>query len=204
MCYTTSIQKEEQDIQKHFNHQFKLGLEFHPMTANLGFSHNFTPIIPVDDSNFITLAQWGLFPSWAKDTSFQKNTLNAKIETITELPSFKNYVKNRCLIIADGFYEWKWLDKKGKQKEKYFITIPNQELFAFAGIYSDYTNKQTGETYRTYTIVTTGANEMMAEIHNTKKRMPVILPPDYESHWLNLGPIDDFKQIPIELIAILL
>lgn len=203
MCYTTSIQKEQQDIQKHFNRQFKAGLEFHPTAVNLGFSHNFTPIIPVDDSNFITLAQWGLIPFWAKDTSFQKNTLNAKIETITELPSFKNYVKNRCLIIADGFYEWKWLDEKGKQKEKYFISLPNQELFAFAGIYSDYTNKQTGETYRTYSIVTTEANPLMAEIHNTKKRMPVILPPDYESHWLNLGSVEDFKEIPVKLVAAL-
>lgn len=201
MCYTTSLDKEQQEIERHFNRQMKQGLLFEPYKVNLGFSHKFTPIIPVDDSNFITIAQWGLIPSWAKDTSFQKNTLNAKIETITELPSFKNYVKNRCLIIADGFYEWKWLDEKGKQKEKYFITIPNQELFAFAGIYSDYTNKQTGETYRTYTMVTTEANELMAEIHNTKKRMPVILPPDYESHWLNLGAIDDFKAIPIELVA---
>lgn len=203
MCYTTSLDKEMKQIETRFNRELKQGLLFEPMKANLGFAHNFTPIIPVDESNCITLAQWGLIPSWAKDTSFQKNTLNAKIETITELPSFKNYVKNRCLIIADGFYEWKWLDSKGKLKEKYFISLPNQELFAFAGIYSDYTNLHTGETYRTYSMVTTQANELMSEIHNTKKRMPVILPPDYESHWLNLGPVDDFKAIPIELVAII-
>lgn len=201
MCYTTSLDKETQQIEARFNRQMKLGLHFEPIPVNLGFSHKFTPIVTNDDIQYITLGQWGLIPFWAKDTSFQKNTLNAKIETITELPSFKNYVKNRCLIIADGFYEWKWLDEKGKQKEKYFISITNQELFAFAGLYSDYTNKQTGESYRTYTMLTTEANELMAEIHNTKKRMPVILPPDYENHWLNEGQIEDFKKIEIQLMA---
>ena len=91
--------------------------------------------------------------------------------------------------------------KKGKIKKNIFIGIANQELFAFAGLYSDYTDQLTGEIYRTYTMITTQANELMSKIHNTKKRMPVILPPDYETHWLNDGPIEDFNNLGIMLEA---
>ncbi|MFM9945607.1 MAG: SOS response-associated peptidase, partial [Bacteroidia bacterium] len=201
MCYTTSLDKEIKQIETHFNRKLKQGLLFEPTSINLGFSHNFTPIIANDANEMIMMAQWGLIPHWAKNTSFQKNTLNAKIETISEVTSFKNYLNNRCLILADGFYEWQWQDSKGKTKQKFFISLPGKELFAFAGLYSDYTRIETGETYRTYTMVTTDANKLMAEIHNTKKRMPVILLPEYENHWLTLGAMEDFKKIEIQLIA---
>jgi putative SOS response-associated peptidase YedK len=85
------------------------------------------------------------------------------------LPSFRDAVKNRCLIIADGFFEWKWLDKAGKEKQQYQISLPSNELFAFAGIYSTWTDKTTGEMINTYAIVTTEADSFMAEIHNIKK-----------------------------------
>jgi putative SOS response-associated peptidase YedK len=201
MCYTTSIDKDYKELEKHFNKVFRNPSLFNPIENNLGFVHNFTPIITNDDPNYITMGQWGLLPSWAKDKAFQNNTLNAKIETITQLPTFKNYVGNRCLIIADGFYEWQWVDEKGKKKNKYFISLPNKALFTFAGLYSDYLDKLTGEIIRTYTMVTTEANALMAEIHNTKKRMPVILTPNYETHWLNNGPVTDFKHIDVTLNA---
>jgi putative SOS response-associated peptidase YedK len=75
-----------------------------------------------------------LIPAWAKDKTIQQYTLNAKIETLNEKPSFKNNIKNRCLVIADGYYEWQWLDPKGKNKQKYLITLTSEEPFAFAGI----------------------------------------------------------------------
>ncbi len=190
------------DLEIHFNRMFKKDRIYTPIQTNLGFIHNFTPIISNDNPDFITMAQWGLIPFWAKDKAVQKNTLNAKIETLSQKPSFRTYVNNRCLIIADGFYEWQWLDEKGKNKKKYLITIPNKELFAFAGLFSDYTDKSTGEVIRTYTMITSEANELMAQIHNTKKRMPVILPPDYENPWLNNEPIEDFCKIEIELNAV--
>ena len=140
-------------------------------------------------------------PTWAKDKTFRKNLLNAKIETIKELPSFRNSVKNRCLVLVDGFYEWKWLDEKGKNKEKYHIKLPDHEAFAMAGIWSNWVDKETGEILKTYTIVTTEADALISQIHNTKKRMPVILTPENEEKWLNGEEVDNFKHPKVELVA---
>lgn len=141
---------------------------------------------------------WGLIPFWAKDNSIRKNTLNARFETLREKASFRSSLNNRCLVLSDGFYEWQWLDEKGKKKQKYLITRPNEEAFAFAGLYNDWIDKSTGEIVKTYTIITTKANELMANIHNTKKRMPFILSPEIEEAWL-MGEELQFQNL--ELIA---
>jgi len=118
--------------------------------------------------------------------------LNARIETLNEKPSFKDVIQNRCLIIADGFYEWQWLTKSGSRKQKYLITLPKEELFAFAGLYSEWTDSE-GAVLNSYTMVTTQANELMSEIHNTKQRMPIILKQEDEQHWLNGEDYNGFK-----------
>jgi putative SOS response-associated peptidase YedK len=96
-------------------------------------------------------------------------------ETLSEKPSFKSSLNNRCLIYADGFYEWQWLDPKGKNKQKYLLTLPANEHFAFTGLWNQWTEKSTGETLKAFTIITTEANALMSEIHNSKKRMPAIV-----------------------------
>ena len=97
--------------------------------------------------------------------------INARAETLSEKPMFRNLVKrNRCLVPANGFYEWKNL---GDHKQPYYITVPDDPLFAFAGLYDTYTNDE-GEEASTYTIITTEPNELMSTLHN---RMPVILHP---------------------------
>ena len=106
------------------------------------------------------------------------------METIHEKHSFRNVVKNLCLILSDGFYEWQWLDEKGIKKQKFELTLPENQAFAFAGLWSEWVDKSTGEIRYTYTILTTEANELMAKIHNTKKRMPVIVATDTEQNWL--------------------
>ena len=128
--------------------------------------------------------------------------MNAKIETIHEKPSFKNIVSQRCLVLANGFYEWQWRDSKGKNKVKYEIGIENDELFAFAGLYSHWINNATNETVNTFTILTTEANPLMAEIHNIKKRMPIILRPEDEINWLQNKKIEDFSYpYDVNLVA---
>jgi putative SOS response-associated peptidase YedK len=99
------------------------------------------------------------------------------LETITEKPSFKPYLNNRCLIIVDGFYEWQWLDPRGKQKLRYLVKNDASELYTMAGIWSAWENPDNGELVKSYAMITHPANELMSEIHNTKQRMPLILNP---------------------------
>lgn len=184
MCFFSKISKTAQEVENRFNAKFDNQQDFKPSVYN-GFQFPKTPVITNVDLNRIQLFQWGLIPSWAKDDSIKKYTLNAKIETLKEKPSFKNSINKRCLVISDGFFEWQWLDEKGTQKKRYLVTLPNKELFAFAGLWSEWTTKQSNEKIYSYTIITTEANELMSKIHNSKKRMPVILALENEKDWLN-------------------
>jgi putative SOS response-associated peptidase YedK len=201
MCFYSKQTKQAVELENRFNAKVTDMALFETKEKINGFSHVHTPIITHQDPKLIQFYNWGLIPHWAKDTKISNQTLNARIETLHEKPSYKSYIKNRCLILADGFYEWQWLDDKGKQKQQYLIALPNNEAFAFAGIYCAWTDKSNGTTLHTYTIVTTEANPLMAEIHNTKKRMPVILTPENEHHWLNNQPVEAFAECTIELKA---
>lgn len=125
----------------------------------------------------IAIARWGLVPFWAKDLKVGYKMINAKAETVDEKPAFRAAFKaRRCLIPADGFYEWKKLDAKTKQP--YRLCLPGQKPFAFAGLWEH--NRDLDVT--SCTIVTTDANEVTAPIHD---RMPVILPPETWAAWLS-------------------
>lgn len=160
----------------------------------VGFEYLNVPIILETKPEIInTNYHWGLVPSWSKNIDFRKNTLNARIETIDEKPSFKNITQNRCLVIASSFFEWRWLDDKGKSKEKYQIYSSESDIFAFAGLYDTWVNPMTGIAYNSFSIVTTQANEQMNYIHNHKGRMPVMLKKGDEKEWLkNNNKIQDF------------
>ena len=100
-------------------------------------------------------------------------------------PSFRNAIwQRRCLVPADGFYEWREVDGK---KYPYYIYLKSKEVFSFAGIWEEWIDHSTGEVWRTFSILTTEANALMAQIHNTKKRMPVILSREGETEWLRTG-----------------
>lgn len=183
MCFHSKQSQSAQTLEHRFKATFENVNSYQPAIYN-AFQFTKTPVITNKQPNIIQLFEWGLIPSWAKEDAIRKMTLNCKMETMHEKPSFRNVVKNRCLILADGFYEWQWLDEKGKQKQKYELTLPDNELFAFAGLWSEWLDKSTGALHHTYTILTTEANELMRKIHNTKKRMPVILAPEHEQDWL--------------------
>lgn len=183
MCFHSQQSKSAQQLQARFDASFTEPENYHAGVYN-GFQHPQTPIITNKEIGTIQLFNWGLIPSWAKDNTIRKNTLNARSETVEEKPAFRASVKNRCLVLADGFFEWQWLDPKGKVKQKYILTLPDNAAFAFAGLWSEWTDHVTGEVVGTYTIMTTEANALMAEIHNNKKRMPIILSPENEKLWL--------------------
>jgi putative SOS response-associated peptidase YedK len=160
----------------------------------VGFEYLNVPIILDSTPEIInTNYHWGLVPNWSRDIDFRKNTLNARIETIHEKPSFKNITQNRCLVIASSFFEWRWLDEKGKIKQKYQIHNSDSESFAFGGLYDSWTDTRTGEIYSSFSIVTTEADEHMKYIHNHKERMPIMLNKGDENAWLDSdNKVDDF------------
>lgn len=202
MCFHSKQTKLALEVENRFKAKIDNPEEFKTSEHINAFNFPKTAIITNENPELITHYNWGLIPSWANDEEIRKMTVNAKIETITEKPSFKNVIDNRCLIIANGFYEWQWLDSKGKNKNKFEIGIGNEDLFAFAGLYSKWIDKSTGEIRNTYTMITTEANPLMAKIHNTKKRMPIILKPEDEVKWLNREPINNFAfPYEVNLIA---
>lgn len=202
MCFHSQQSKSATELEK----RFKAKIE-NPDTKKYqgiynGFTYPETPVITANNPECIKYFHWGLIPEWSKDEEIRAYTLNARIESIKEKPSFKNVIQNRCLVISDGFYEWQWLDEKGKKKQKYLITFNDHSLFCFAGIYSVWVNKNTGEIKNTYSIVTTEANKLMSEIHNTKKRMPVILTPERERQWLMGEEVELFRNEKVDLKAV--
>ncbi len=134
---------------------------------------------------------WGLIPSWAKERSIGARMINARSETVAEKPSFRSALKSRrCLIVADGFYEWQ---KLGARKQPFFIALADRRPFAFAGLWERWAGEG-GEPVESCTILTTTANDTIAPIHD---RMPVIL--DRESHglWLDRGVTDAAALLPL-------
>ena len=198
MCFHSHHTANAQALKNRLKASFQEELKFTPSTEVNGFTHPYLPVVTNEAPEDLQLYQWGLLPQWAKDEKFQQNTLNAKLETIAEKPSFKAYELQRCLIPATGFYEWKWLDGKGKSKEKYLIQVEDTPIFCFAGLWSKWIDPISGIQRGTFTILTTEANSLMAEIHNSKKRMPVILDSSAEEAWL-LGK--NPPQLSTQLIA---
>ena len=185
MCFYMQQKDSILKVQKRFNAIVQNSEMFLQSDFINGFEHLPSPIILKNTPQIITTHfSWGLLPYWSKDIDFRNNTLNARLETISEKPSFREIINNRCLVIATAFYEWHWLDEKGSKKQPYII-YAEEEIFAMAGLYSDWINPQTGEIMFTFTIVTTEANAIMQYIHNHKKRMPIILKKEDENAWLD-------------------
>jgi putative SOS response-associated peptidase YedK len=189
MCFYFGLPDSATVVMKRFQKPIKQPDLFVSGDKYNGFAHPTTAIITNDDQEYITFGSWGLLPQWSQDLTFRKNTLNARIETVDSLPSFRDYTQNRCLVPASCFYEWR---HEEKAKVPYSIVSTENDIFTFAGLYSDWQNPDTKELLRTYTILTTAANQTMQYIHNTKQRMPVILHQIDEQKWLDGAAIAQF------------
>ncbi len=147
---------------------------------NVAPSQEVLVLVKYAGENWLDRFHWGLVPFWAKDISIGNRMINARSESIAEKPSFRNaFKKRRCLILADGFYEWQ--GEKG-HKQPVFITLPDKKPFAFAGLWESWNKKGAEEaTYKSCTIITTRASESIRDIHH---RMPVILKTEVYEPWL--------------------
>src|SRR5690625_5060974 len=145
-------------------------------------------------------ARWGLVPSWAKDPTIGSRLINARSETITEKPSFKAAAgKRRCIVPADGYYEWQKLDEAGKKKQPYYLHAQDEAPLAFAGLYAWWPDPELPDDHPdkwrwTSTILTTTASDALGHVHD---RSPVIVPPDLIGDWLNpaVNDKDDVKEL---------
>src|SRR5258708_359317 len=130
--------------------------------------------------------RWGLIPGWATDAKIGYSTINAMAETVAIKPAFRDaFARRRCLVPADGFYEWKQLDADAKTKQPYRFIMRDGSPMAFAGLWEQWSDPASGETLRTFTIITGEPNALCAPIHN---RMPVILDPADFPPWLGETP----------------
>jgi putative SOS response-associated peptidase YedK len=163
-----------------------------------GFDFLPTPIITVGAPDEFKLFRWGMIPFYMSDRpkamALRVSTLNCISEEMYDKPSFRDAAKNaqRCLIPVSGFYEWRWLDEKGKTKIPYYVSVKDQPIHSMAGLYSRWKDKASDQYFYTYTVLTTVANPLMEYVHNNKKRMPVIIPREFEKDWLKKDlPKDD-------------
>ena len=190
MCGRFTLTSSIDRLQGRFH--FQAGdLQLHPR-------YNISPTQQVltitnQEARRVELMRWGLIPHWAKEASTKYSMINAMAETASEKPAFRAaFRKRRCLVLADGFYEWR---KVESGKVPMHIVLRSREPFAFAGLW-EYWNSPSGETVGSCTIITTTPNSRMAEIHN---RMPVILPEEAEALWL-----DSETEDPMVLKALLI
>lgn len=189
MCGRFTLTQPAQAVAERFGVQMIL-FEFAPR-------YNIAPSQPVavimqNGERRLEACRWGLVPFWAKDPEIGNRLINARAETLAEKPAFKySLTRRRCLIPADGFYEWR---KEGTRRTPVYIRRRDGGLFAFAGLWEEWQSPD-GSVLRTCTIITTEPNALIAPIHN---RMPVILPAEREPLWLEPSLKD-----PSRLLALL-
>jgi putative SOS response-associated peptidase YedK len=185
MCFHSSLTADTTSLK----HRYKASgdVSTQPIKHASAFENRLLPIVVQGlESKEMKVAEWGLIPSWAgfqQVKTLQQQTPNARIETVLEKPSFKDAIlTQRCLVPATGFFEW----RHQGDKFPFFIRMKETEIFSMAGIWNVWQHPN-GELKTTFSILTTEANETMAYIHNSKKRMPIMLRPNDEDLWLAEG-----------------
>ena len=191
MCYHYSLTNFALQSSNRFSamqEDYKIIEEYDELYHINGFNFPKVPVIASDNPHKFQLFNWGFIPSWTKSDedakSIRTRTLNARSEEMYEKPSYRSACKagRRCLIPADGIFEWQAVNKK---KYPYYIGLKDREIFCMAGIWEEWTSKDSSEQFKTFSLVTTEANPLMARIHNDGQRMPIILPREIEMEWLN-------------------
>lgn len=202
MCYSNSSTSTTQQLAERYQ---KL-LPGQPLELQYYFASGFQ--FPnwhvITNEQTLQQMRWGLLPRWFRGSNpieFASKTLNARLESAAEKASFKHLLtSNRCLVPSTGFFEWQ---TNGRLKQPYMIRLQNEPIFSIAGLHDTWLNPSTGQKEQTFTILTTQANSLMAEIHNTKLRMPLVLQPNEENEWLAgmLPPVELSDRSAIQLEA---
>jgi len=189
MCFTVNVNLIKEELENRYGATLIDPDKYRPSYYYHAFSLPSLPVICSDSPSSIKLLKWGLIPSWTKSIDeanvIRYKTFNARSESIEQKPSFSSSFRSkRCIIPIKGFYEWQHV---GNEKIPWYIYHSENEILSIAGIYDDWIEDRTGEVFSTFSIVTTEANELMAKIHNSGKRMPVVLSKTSESKWIDLS-----------------
>ncbi|MFB3161712.1 SOS response-associated peptidase [Neobacillus sp. 179-J 1A1 HS] len=192
MCGRFTLTATVDQLIDRFDIEFFLQEEEYNPSFNVAPSQSVLAVINDGARNKMGFLRWGLIPPWAKDMSIGYKMINARAETLTDKPSFRNaYKKKRCLIVADSFYEWKRLDSKTKIPMR--IKLKSNELFSMAGLWENWKSPE-GKSIYSCSVITTSPNELVQDIHD---RMPVILNPEDEKYWLDPSITDTTKLNPL-------
>ncbi|MEJ5993447.1 SOS response-associated peptidase [Pedobacter sp. Du54] len=187
MCYHASVKAKGNQIAIKYNAPFPDEAKHQPFYHANGFAHPNMAVLSVDNGKSINLYSWGLIPFWVKTwedaKKLRNQTLNAKSEEIFAKPSFRDSImKRRCIVPVTGFFEWK---HEGSVKVPHYIHPKESEFFNLAGVYSHWIDPATRDQHTTFSIITTEANTLMADIHNSAKRMPLMIDNNNIDAWLS-------------------
>jgi putative SOS response-associated peptidase YedK len=189
MCFTVNVNLIKEELENRYGATLIDPDKYRPSYYYHAFSLPSIPAICSGDPSKIQLLKWGLIPAWTKNIEdaniIRYKTFNARAESISTKPSYSSsFRSNRCIIPVRGFFEWQHV---GNEKIPWYIYHTSNDVLSIAGIYNDWIENKTGEIFSTFSIVTTTANDMMAKIHNSGKRMPVILDKSSEARWIDLS-----------------
>jgi putative SOS response-associated peptidase YedK len=187
MCFSVNVNLVKDELENRYGVSFPDYDKYHPSYYYHAFSLPEIPAICSESPDKARLLRWGLIPSWAKSLhdaeEIRYKTFNARGETVNSKPSYsKAFKTRRCIIPVKGFFEWQHLEDR---KIPWYIYHAEYEIFSLAGLYEHWVESASGEVYDTFSVITTDANDLMAIIHNSKKRMPVILDKEGEKQWIN-------------------
>lgn len=207
MCFSVNVNLIREELENRYGATLIDKDKYRPSYYYHAFGLPEIPAVCSGSTDKIKLLKWGLIPSWVESRDdaevVRYKTFNARAETIDKKRSFSfSFSSKRCLIPVKGFFEWQ---HAGNEKIPWYIFSSENEILSLAGIYDVWTESSTGEIISTFSIITTVANDMMAEIHNSAKRMPVILDKNDEKKWIDLATspylaLNLLKPCPSEIL----
>lgn len=207
MCFSVNVNLVKDELENRYGASFPDRDRYQPSYYYHAFGLPEIPALCSGNTQNFRLLKWGLIPSWTRNREdaeeIRYKTFNARAESISSKPSYsKSFKSRRCIIPVKGFFEWQHTERG---KIPWYIYHADNEIFSIAGIYDTWVESATGEVIDTFSVITTEANELLSVIHNSKKRMPVILDKDSEKIWINLSTtekdaLDLLKPCPSELL----
>ena len=189
MCFTVNVNLIKEELENRYGATLIDPDKYRPSYYYHAFAFPDLPVLCSGDPGKLKMLKWGLIPSWTRSLDDAKEirlkTLNARSESVNKKPSFSSSFRSkRCIVPVKGFYEWQ---HSGKEKIPWYIYRSDNEIMSLAGIYDEWEETNTGQVISTFSILTTDATDLMAEIHNSAKRMPLVLDKNLEQQWIDIS-----------------